>query len=248
MNISFFTAANGASMQLNHMNVTGNNIANINHYGYKADVAGFAQLMNGNFNGVEPSELYRGAGTQLVQTSANHTSGALQDTGKTLDFAIVGDGFFAVYDPSDGEITFTRDGTFTVSQATMAGEDNNEVVWRLGDGSGRFVVDQQGNFIYLDPDKDISEYNTDSLNIGVFDFAVKDGLVRNGPSGFINIDKNGGILVGTGEVQQGVLESSNVDLAKEMTKIIEAQRLYTYALKMVSTSDEIETTTIGLRG
>lgn len=247
MNLSFFTAANGASMQMKHMNVTGTNIANVNSYGYKASVAGFSNLMYGNFKGIDPNELYRGAGTLVVETTANQTQGALQDTGRLMDFAVIGDGFFGLYDPADGEITFTRDGSFTASQATMEGEDG-EIVWRLGDGTGRFVIDQQGNFIYIDPDVDFSTYSTEDLNIGVFDFSVRDGLVRNGDNGFLNIDKNGGILLGTGVVQQGVIESSNVDLAKEVTKIIEAQRLYSYALKMVQTSDEIETTIIGLRG
>ena len=55
-------------------------------------------------------------------------------------------------------------------------------------------------------------------------------------------------MLGTGTVRRGVLELSNVDLAEEMTKVIEAQRVYSLSLKMVQTSDEIEGTINGLRG
>jgi flagellar basal-body rod protein FlgG len=62
------------------------------------------------------------------------------------------------------------------------------------------------------------------------------------------VDKNGGLTRGSGTLIQGMLEASNVDLAQEMTKVIEAQRAYTMALKMMTTSDEIESTINGLRG
>jgi flagellar basal-body rod protein FlgG len=61
------------------------------------------------------------------------------------------------------------------------------------------------------------------------------------------VDKDGGLRYGTGTLIQGKLEASNADLAEEMSKVIEAQRAYGMALKMVQTSDEIETTINSLR-
>ena len=52
--------------------------------------------------------------------------------------------------------------------------------------------------------------------------------------------------MGTGEVKRGMIELSNVDLAQELSKVIESQRAYGYALRMVQTSDEIEQTINGL--
>ena len=66
--------------------------------------------------------------------------------------------------------------------------------------------------------------------------------------GFSQLKKNGGLRVGDGTLVRGMLESSNVDLAEEMTKVIESQRAYSMALKMVQTSDEIETVINNLRG
>ena len=63
---------------------------------------------------------------------------------------------------------------------------------------------------------------------------------------FSPIDKNGDLYLGTGKVIRGYLELSNVDLAQEMVKVIESQRAYSYALRMVQTSDEIEQTINGL--
>ena len=63
---------------------------------------------------------------------------------------------------------------------------------------------------------------------------------------FIPIEKNGDLYMGTGEVKRGMIELSNVDLAQELSKVIESQRAYGYALRMVQTSDEIEQTINGL--
>lgn len=245
MNLSFYSAAVGASMQLQNMGVVGNNVAHVNTYGYQAQVSGFENLMYGYIEGAEEVMSYRGAGTMLSQVSTNYEQAGFTETGRTFDFAISGDGFFSVYDPGTEEITFTRNGSFSMSHyLDEAGEES----WRLADNSGRFVIDQVGNFIEIDPESDMLDHTVESLNVGLFDFQIRDGLSRNGPSGFMNIEKNGDIQVAVGEIHQGFLENSNVNLATEMSKLIEAQKMYSYALKMVITSDEIETTINGLSG
>ena len=83
--------------------------------------------------------------------------------------------------------------------------------------------------------------------IGIFDFINYDGMSGLYKTNFMPVDKNGNLMYGTGELIQGVVEGSNADLAEEYTKLIEAQRAYGMALKMVQTSDEIETTINGLR-
>lgn len=63
-----------------------------------------------------------------------------------------------------------------------------------------------------------------------------------GSGRFVTTEKNGAVWMSPSEVRQGYLESSNVDLASEMGKVIEAQRTYSYVLRMMQTADEIETT------
>ena len=84
------------------------------------------------------------------------------------------------------------------------------------------------------------------LPVGVFNIQYQDGLERAGSERFLMNDKNGAVWTSGAKLQRGYLESSNADLATELTGVIEAQRSYSYALKMVTTADEVETTVNGL--
>ena len=262
MNLSFYTGAVGAYMQQKKMNVQGNNISNIGTHGFKAGKVTFHQLMYGNVLGIDEEQLPRGCGTKVSKVTVDFGPGIYQDTGRTYDFAIEGNGFFALYDPRTGEISFTRDGAFMRSQFTISPPEDAEpeidpdtgeeiepqptVVWRLSDNEGRCVLDPQGNFIDI-TDLSRDEISVDRLDIGVFDYVVREGLQHLNSGRFTPIEKNGDLYLGTGRVIQHYLEGSNTDLAEEFVKVIEASRAYSYALKMVQTSDEIETTINGLR-
>ena len=115
------------------------------------------------------------------------------------------------------------------------GQPVMETVYYLSDGDGRFVMGEDGNMI------EVSDPSA-RYNVGIFDYARYDGMEHTDGTRFIAQDKNGGLFVGSGELVQFKLENSNVDLAEEMTKLIEIQRAYTMALRMMTTSDEIEST------
>ncbi len=257
MNMSFYTGAVGAYQQNQRMNVQANNIANVNNYGFRAERATFHHLMYGNVTGIDEEQLPKGTGTKMVKASVDYESRGYQETGRTFDFAIAGSGFFALFDPSSQEISFTRDGAFMMARFEVpppedaepeidpdTGEElplENTVEWRLSDNEGRCVLDPDGNFIVIDP-----ENRQADLNIGVFDYRIYDGMVHADSGRFLPTEKNGDLYLGTGEVKRGYLEMSNVDLAQELVKVIESQRAYSYALKMVQTTDEIEQTINGL--
>ena len=105
------------------------------------------------------------------------------------------------------------------------------------------MLDSMGNFIVIDPQNRQAD-----LDVGVFDYRVYDGMLHADSGRFIPIEKNGDLYLGTGQVKRKFLERSNVDLAQEMVKVIESQRAYSYALRMVQTTDEIEQTINGLPG
>lgn len=251
MNMSFYTAAVGAEQQQYRMNVQGNNIANVNTYGFKAQKPTFASLMYGNVTGIDQEQLPRGAGARMAMAGTDFSGSALADTGKPQDYAILGDGFFALYEPESGQVSYTREGAFSLSefQRPMTEEERAQAnaeegtmttVYMLSDNRGRFVLSSSGNTIEVtDPEA--------AQDVGVFDFPNTDGMLRVGDNRYIPVDKNGQLRFGQGEVQRGMLEMSNVDLAEQMVKVIEAQRSFSYALKMVQTSDEIETTANNLR-
>lgn len=246
MNQSFYIGAVGAQQQLYHLNVHGDNIANVNTYGFKADRAYFTALLYQNQRGVE-EEPPMGVGTRMLMTSTDFSQGGPVETGRKLDYYIEGEGFFGVVDLDTGEVTFTRNGAFMMSrlerptgEVDEEGQPIMETVFCLGDNTGKFVLSDQGGLIRITGD-------SGELPIGVFDYANYDGKTRLDGTEFIPVDKNGNLWYGTGKVVQGYLERSNADLADEFTKVIEAQRAYGAALKMVITSDEIESTINNLR-
>lgn len=252
---AFYSSAVGAQQQMRHLDVHGNNISNVNTYGYKAQVPAFQALMYGMLDGVEGSRLPVGSGSMLSLTGSDTSSGPLEQTDRELDYAIVGEGFFALYDPASGEISFSRDGSFTLSAFQVRTEEEAgvqqmsaddfpeeptvETRYYLSDGEGRQVLGTDGYPIEVtDPSAD--------LPIGIFGIQYLDGLERVGSSRFVMNEKNGAVWLSDGKLQRGFLESSNVDLATALTGVIEAQRSYSYALKMVTTADEVETTINGL--
>ena len=258
MNMSFYNAAVGAYQQQLRMNVQAQNIANVNTQGYRAERAAFGELMNRNVDGIDNSRLPKGTGARMIHAPIDFSSRGFTDTGRNFDFAINGDGFFALFDPDTQEISFTRDGSFTMTQfwippaedaAPEVDENGEEIepqptsVWRLSDNQGRCMLDPEGNFIVVDPDNQKAP-----LELGVFDYAIHYGMQHADSSRLLATDLNGQLYLGTGEVKQGLLEMSNTDLTQEFIKVIESQRAFSYALKMVITSDEIESTFNSLRG
>ena len=248
MNQSFFIASVGAHQQLKRLTVHGNNIANLNTYGFKAEKSRFASLMYDDLKASDEEMRPYGVGAALWTTDTDFKSGAFTQTLRDQDYAIAGDGFFAIADLNTGAITLTQNGAFVISELMRPtgevdenGQDITERIYYLSDNEGRFVLSETGGMIEVEDEHKAQP-------VGVFDYMNYDGMEHVGDTMFRAVDKNGGIRVSDGEARQGFLEMSNADLAEEMTKVIESQRAYGMALKMVQTSDEIETTINGLRG
>ena len=250
MNQSFYIGAVGAQQQLLRLGVHGNNIANGNTYGFKAKKARFAALMYRDIRSAGGEELPVGTGTALWATNTDFNAAPVVDTGRPQDYTIAGSGFFAVVDLATNEVLLTRSGAFNMAQLQRptgetneeTGEMEMETVWYLSDQEGRFVLSETGGMIEMDP-----EHARDPQPVGIFDYGNYDGMQNVSDTRFRAVEKNGGLRLGTGTLVQGKLENSNTDLAEEFTKVIEAQRAYQMALRMVTTSDEIESTINGLR-
>lgn len=245
MDPSFYTAAVSAAQQQLRMNVHGNNIANVNTYGFRCKRPTFNALMVGNMDGIN-EDLPRGVGSRMVMAATDFSSKGVTGTERDLDYAIDGDGFFALFDPASGTYSYSRDGSFIMSERKVDvtnedGETEQTSIWYLSDGLGRFVLGQDGRPIEVDAE------NTDEmLPVGIFDFINRDGMLHQSENTIIPVEKNGNLRRGDGKLIQGYLELSNTDLANELVKVIETQRSYMYMLRMVRTSDEIASTVSGL--
>ena len=236
---AFYSGSVTAQQQMQRLGVTGNNIANVNTNGFKAQNGSFDSLLYTMVEGAD-GQLPRSSGARLISAATDFSGADLQETGRPQDYAIVGEGFFALRDCASGELSYTRDGAFTPAAFREADETGvTQEIWYLSDGEGRQVLDGAGQPIPVtDP--------AACYPVGVFEIQYRDGMERVGSSRFLASAKNGGIFPGASEVRQGMLESSNTDLAAEMGKVIEAQRAYGMALRVVSTADEIAATVNGL--
>lgn len=235
MYTSFYTAARGAMEHQKKLDVVSNNIANVNNYGYKSKQAVFSDLMYYNLNNYDARETAEKAGTgiKVERTHTNFNPEAHMTTQGTYDYAIAGEGFFMLRNPEDNTVTYTRNGHFSLSKR----------------GNRFYLVNDNGNLV-LDKRKNpiLVTGNGLSGEIGVYGFRILDGMQSTGQNEFTPIQKNGApYLIADAQVVDHALESSGVNLADEITKVIESQRAYSYALRMVQTSDEIVNTVNTLR-
>lgn len=218
MNMSFYTAAVGAEQQQTRLDVLGNNIANLNNTGFCAKRPVFTALMYDFMDGVDGARLPRGSGAYMSSADSNFAAQAMPDTGRAQDYAIEGDGFFALWDPATEEYSYTRDGSFVVSMFTVPLEegeepeldaDGNEIlektVWYLSDGDGRFVLSNEGRLI------EVEDQNAQQP-VGVFDFVNTNGMQNVGEKRYVPVEKNGEVMLGTGRVVWQHLQASNVAL------------------------------------
>jgi len=243
MNSSILTGATGAIAQQKKMDIIANNVAAVNSAGYKPKVACFAELMQYNMHNRAEATNSRQAlvGVKLEKDDTNFAPSGLAATDSQLDFAITGDGFFKLRNPATQEISYTRFGHFIMSKDPSR---NNE--FYLITDQGRRVLDADGQDIMVTLNKD-GQYEL-STDVAVYRFAQKNGMLSVGRNEFVPTAKNGEpYLSAESRAVSGYLEQSGTDVSYEFTKMVEAQRAYSFAIKLITTSDEVLQTVNQLR-
>ena len=237
MNYSLYSAMSGAQTQQKRMDVIANNLSNLSTTGFKSRQGAFSELIYQNMNAAEGEDtrLLRGAGARMVKADSDFSQGVVTPTGMDLDYAIDGDGFFALYDPLTEEISYTRNGHFSLSEQVDGS-------FMLVSDTGKWVLNSQGQ-----PNNMRSA--EDDYDIGVYIFEQKNGMLNVGQSEFVPVEKNGQPIVSQDKegLLQGYLENSNVDFEREIVHMIESQRVYQMNLQMVKTTDEVTNTINALR-
>ncbi|HHV50835.1 MAG TPA: flagellar hook-basal body protein [Clostridiales bacterium] len=224
----FYSASLGLNNSQTKLDTIANNVANVNTTGFKSQAASFSDTLYSNLQ----ENVNIGSGSRVAGNSIRFQNGAMQQTGEALDFAIDGDGFFAVID-RNGNVFYTRSGAFSVS---VEG-DNNYLVT----SEGFYVLGQDMNFIAVTDGEP-------AAMPGVFDFPNVYGLQLLGGSRFAETPLSGQAQpVEDARVMQGYLEGSAVDLVEEMSKMIEAQRVFQMNSKIIQVADEMEQTANTLR-
>ncbi|MDR2324594.1 MAG: flagellar basal-body rod protein FlgG [Acidovorax sp.] len=248
---SLWIAKTGMQAQQTNMDVVSHNLSNVSTTGYKRQSAVFEDLIYQNLRqvgsqateqNVLPTGMHLGLGVRTVATTRNFTQGTPLESGKDLDVAINGDGFFQIQMP-DGTTAYTRDGTFTkngTGQLVTAGG------YPLLDG---ITVPQNATKIAISKTGGV-EFFQGSTSIGTAQittasFINPPGLEPIGENLFRETPASGTPQTGTpgtntlGTIMQGFLESSNVNVVEELVAMIQTQRAYEMNSKAISTSDQM---------
>ncbi len=241
-------ASSGMAAQQRQIDVLANNISNSASSGYKQQRVRLQDqpyrslrevLHDADQPGV-PSEWRIGEGVDANASQRLFWQGELIESGNALDVAIVGPGFFQVQ-LDDGSTAYTRDGAFTLNA-------DRQVVTKAGHlvlpGSR---VPEAVTVVTVGADGGVwGDLNGEWAQIGAIDlatFANPGGLLAVGQNLFQPTAASGDAQVAAdaegGFLQAGVLEGSNVDLADQMTRLIQAQRAYQANLKAFQTWDEL---------
>lgn len=253
MTRSLWIARTGLDAQQMQMDVIANNLANVSTNGFKASRAVFEDLLYQTIRqpGAQstqqtqlPSGLQIGTGVQPVATEKIETQGNLAQTSNNTDIAIQGSGFFQILMP-DGTTGYTRDGSFQI---------NNQ--GQLVNASGYALqppitipVTAQTVTIGLDGTVSITQQGVvGAVQVGSIQLATfinPAGLQSNGGNILVETASSGSPsnntpgINGAGSVNQGYVETSNVNVAEELVNMIQTQRAYEINSKAITTSDQM---------
>ncbi len=258
---ALWSASSGMQAQQLNMDITSNNLANVNTTGFKKSRAEFKDLIYETIRrpddpelipgGATPVGIQVGHGVRPSATTRDFSEGNLQPTDNPLDVAIEGPGFFIV-EKLDGSFVFTRDGSFKVS---MDGTDRNLVTsegyYVLSEDESYITIPEEYTDISISSDGMITAVAEDGTieelgRIGLAKFLNPEGLLAIGNNLFEATEVSGEHVLkqdeqdsGYGTLLQGFLEMSNVKVVEEMVNLIIAQRAYEVNTKAVQASDEM---------
>jgi flagellar basal-body rod protein FlgG len=248
---SLWIAKTGLDAQQTNLDVISHNLANVSTNGYKRQRAVFEDLLYQNMRQAGgaaaqqtqvPSGLQLGVGVRPISTEHIHTQGSLQRTDNALDMAINGNGFFQIQMP-DGTQAYTRDGAFQR-------DSTGQIVTSSGyPVSPAITIPQDALNITISRDGIVSVTQPGQAtpaqvgNIQLATFINNGGLQSVGENLYVETASSGAPTPnapgtnGAGLLNQGMVETSNVNVAEELVTMIQTQRAYELNSRAVQTSD-----------
>jgi flagellar basal-body rod protein FlgG len=256
-------AATGMLAQQTNVEVIANNLANMNTTGYKEQRAEFQDLLYQNIQQVGsqssdtgtivPSGIQLGAGVRTAAVYRVTGQGDMKTTGNSYDLAVNGKGYFHITMP-DGTDSYTRAGNFALSaEGQLVTQEGYTVAPGIAipTTATGVTVNAQGQVQATIPGQtapqtvgqlELVRFPNDAglqaLGDNLFKETVASGAPQSGVPG----------STGFGTIEQGFLETSNVNAVDEITSLITAQRAYEMNSKVVSAADEMLSETAKLGG
>jgi flagellar basal-body rod protein FlgG len=255
-------AATGMQAQQLYVEVISNNIANLNTTGFKQQRAEFQDLLYQNLRApgdnssdtgtIVPVGVQIGIGVKAAAVYRIDTQGNLSQTGNPLDIAIQGKGFFQILQP-DGTLAYTRAGSLQLNaqrQIVTADGFLVQPTIAIPQGTTSITVNQSGE-VEAQVAGQVAPQNVGQIQLAVFAndaglLAIGQNLMKETPASGNPTVANPGVN-DTGIMQQGFLETSNVNVVNEITNLITAQRAYEMNSKVIETSDQMQQTLNNLR-
>jgi flagellar basal-body rod protein FlgG len=250
---SLWISRTGLDAQQFQLDVTSNNLANVSTNGYKRARAVFEDLLyqtlrqpgaSSSAQTQIPSGLQVGTGVRPVATERIFTQGNLNQTGNTLDVAIQGDGFFQIQLP-DGTLAYTRDGAFQKDSQGQVVSANGYPL------SPAITIPSNSISISIGTDGVVTVLQTGSptpVQVGqiqLASFINSGGLQSMGQNLYLETASSGTATPntpgtnGVGLLNQGYVETSNVNVVEELVNMITTQRAYEINSRAIQTSDQM---------
>ena len=250
---SLWISKTGMEAQQTQLDTISHNLANVSTNGYKRSHAVFEDLMYQNLrqagaNSTDqttlPTGLQLGLGVRAVATSRSFSQGSQQQSSNPLDVAISGQGFFEVQMP-DGTTGYTRDGSFQVSATGQLVTNNGHTVQpgiTIPAAATSVTIGSDGTVSVTLP----SQATPQAVGkLPLANFVNPAGLGPRGQNIYVETAASGTPNAGTagqngiGLLQQGFVETSNVNVVEELVGMIQTQRAYELNSKAIKTSDDM---------
>lgn len=238
-----YTAASGMLAKQAQQEALSNNIANLNTAGYKRDkiiMKSFDEMVIENIDSASKSSSNRSTvgsmefGVGIDANKTDFSSGVIEETGRSLDFAIDGDGFFTLED-ADGNEKYSRDGRFQIDKEGYI--VNSQGYRLLGELDGiKTPIQINNSDINLNSDGTFL-IGEDNLKFSITRFPDTSTLAKESANSYISKDQSGEIDTDS-KIRQKSLERSNVDMIESITEMISIMRSYESNQKVIQSMDE----------
>ena len=236
MNTIMLNSKNGIISSQDKMDSLSNNIANIDTNGYKSIDNSFKDVLTSKLDYIgyplntDDKHIIQGTGSKSGAIIRNETNGIIYETGKDLDLAIDGPGYFRLIG-NDGKYYYTRDGKFDI-------DANGDIVHSSGVllDTGVKMNLSTNDKIDINRDGQITVDGVSRGKVDVYSFLDRDDMKESGNNLFTSDETP---AVSNSNVVQNHLERSNVDLAQQLTNMIENQRIFAFNSKSLQSGDEM---------
>ncbi len=229
-----YTAAAGMSAQQQQLDAIAGDLANLSTTGYKAQRVAFGDLLYSTVK-VAGTETKSGAGASARLLGGSTAQGTIVDSGRPLDLAIEGPGFFQVTGPN-GQPALTRDGAFGVNaRGEITDAEGNRLAPPVTLPAG---VSPES--VTVAPDGAVTAGARRLGQIQLVTVPSPDHLLAAGQSLFTPTAASGAPQAASGaHIRQGALEQSNVDLGREMTTMVQTERDYQLSSSAIQTESQM---------